>query len=161
MRKETRKEERVVVSNYTVYIANDGTEFDSERACEMHEICAEIDRTEKEVEDIRLPFCAAPLNYDGYTDEDHCEWYKVNNENDYQKLIDYYRARTADEVSIDRPSAYPSVICVSEDVSWTAPYEVEYACGYTLDDMKKTAEGFFAHFGITVKFENMKEGEKV
>ena len=134
MRKETRKEERVVVSNYTVYIANDGTEFDSERACERHEICTEIDRTEKEVESTRFPLCAAPLNYDGYVDEEHCEWYKVNDENDYQKLIDYYRARTANEV-------------------------VENAYGYTLDDMKKTAEGFFAHFGIKVKFENMKEGE--
>lgn len=160
MRKEVRKEERVVVTNHTVYIASDGKEFDDEKSCERHEVCIEIDQAEKDVENLKLNFCAAPLNYDGYVNEEECDWYKVNDETDYQKLLAYYKARTGNKMDINEPFAYPSVICVSEDEAWSGPYELENAYGYTLDDMKKTAERFFAHFGIKVKFENMKGDTK-
>lgn len=157
MRTETRSEERVVTNKYTVYIAEDGTEFDNQKACEKHEIYSAIDKVSEEVEPLEMDFCATPLNYDGYADEEYCRWFKVNDDEDYQKLLNYYRTRTENEVVIDKPLSYPSVICVSEDGWYSDPYESENAFGYTLDDMKNVAKEFFGHFGIEVSFKKTTE----
>ena len=152
MRVEERKEKRVVTDTWKVYIADDGTEFDDKKKCERYEIASNIDKAYKDLELIKMDFVAAPLNYDGCVDEEYCQWYSVENKDDYEKVRAYYDACTVNSVYIDEPSSYPSVICVSESEPWSSPYETEDAYGYTLDDMKNTAKEFFENFGIKVSF---------
>lgn len=151
MRKETRKEERVVTSNYTVYIADDGKEFDDERKCKEYEKKCKLRVIEPKFEAMKIKELngIAPLTENEEFPERDFWWFNLNTEEDYDLIVNYYDALNYDLDYMGEPDTYPTTVCVMESDSYV---ETVY-----LNDIMTMTKWFFGKFGYKVDIK--KKGE--
>ena len=145
MRKETRTEERVVKSNYTVYIADDGKEFDNERKCLNYEHDIAEEKAREAIQHLVLEnITVSPLTiYDDFRDVG-TTWYKVETENDFKLIQEYCDLAYGDYYGPNIKS-YPTTVCIVDSDDW---YEA-----YTLDQLMEQTKEFFGVFGMNVNFD--------
>lgn len=143
MREEKRTEERIVTSTRTIYIADDGKEFDSKTICEEYEREVKEEAAEKIIEKLRINELNGLLpltNNDEWRDCD-VSWFKLNDDSDFGMIYNYYDLRKATEYFYE-PKSYPNIMCVVE-------YDC-YADIYYIDDIIETTKDFYKDFGFDV-----------
>ncbi len=85
MREETR--DMTVQMSKTVYIADDGAEFNNPRDCARYEANVKREAAEKKIEN--LPhFDLLPIGAGEHDDDPNWTWYKVSSEEELQALMD-------------------------------------------------------------------------
>lgn len=145
MQKEKRTEERVVVDNYTVYIADDGTEFDNEKDCIEYEKECIVNSIEPGIEAMKIKRLdgIAPINVDEEFPERDFYWFNIKNADDFDNLIKYYKMRSYDTDYLYMPSEYPALVCLMEGDDYV---ETMY-----FDDIIYNTKWFFNTLGYTVE----------
>ena len=149
MRTEVRKQERVVVNNYTVYIASDGKEFDNRIQCENHETSLIRETAEEACKHLKLKYDFHPIGYEGEYGDTY-SWYKLESEDDFNLVKKFYEL--FEDHYISSPKQYPSILCVTEP-----NYDYSFADFDYLEDMMERTKIFFKEFGINTSFD--KKGE--
>lgn len=146
MRKEVRERQRIV--RESVYIAEDGKEFDNIADCRRYEenlnrkvVFDYIDNTYRvpELDD------QIPIDSDAsFSEFSIYRWYKVNNKEELAKIEEAY----GEPVHNSDNLTYPTYICVeTEDEEYNGqPYF------YTLDEAMRVTRAFFKNFGWKVEF---------
>lgn len=148
MKKEIREEERVVKDKYTVYIAENGKEFNDERDCMRYENELRVRENNNKVDKYRDRDLddMIPIHYDdSFSSFNSYIWFKLNNKEEFTDLDEVFESRC------DEPKSYPSYICIEcegnyEDRGWDTDYS------YTLDESMKITKEYFKNFGIEVEF---------
>ena len=146
MRKEQRTEERVIRDTRTVYIADDGKEFEgykAEEECKYYERKLALKEFEKAVLPLRIDKYDGLLpitNWDEWRDCD-AYWYKIENKSHYDIVEKYYETQGI-ETYFKEPSSYPAIMCVVECDG--------YADGYYLDKLIEITKTYFAELGFAV-----------
>ena len=153
MRKEERTEERIITDTRTVFIADDGTEFDgynAEMKCKEYEKNKEIYKLESEIKKYQIdeyeglfPF---PV-YDEWRDCD-CLWYNIKNKDEYDLIEKYYDLKDKNDIYFSEPKSYSAIMCAVE-------YD-GYTDGYYLDEIIKEIGKFLKCFHMNIE---IKEGE--
>lgn len=145
MREEIRKEERTIVDEFSIYIAEDGKEFESKRECEKYEKQLLVEKyLDRELNDL------IPIHYDSsFSDYNSYRWFKVNNKEEFDDLDEalsdngYYY--------LHEVKTYPNYICLeSEDDYELNGWNTDY--NYNLDESMEIAKAYFDLFGIEVEF---------
>lgn len=150
MKKETRKEERIVVSNHEVYIANDGKEFDNRDECMKYEQELKLSEIEPAFEAMKIAELngLAPITEDTEFPERDFWWFNLTSEDDYQLIERYYDACNIDTEYMTEPDIYPAMVCIMESDDYV---EMRY-----LGSIIMETEWFFKRLGYTVEL--TKEG---
>ena len=142
MKIKERTEQRVVTETYNIYIADDGKEFDTKKQCEMYEKEQLFLKKEKSVNMLKLSYDLLPLTlYDDWRECD-VDWYRIENETQYNTLKEYYELKGSGTEYFSAPESYPATICVTD-------YE-EYAETYYLDTLIEVTKKYFSTFGLNV-----------
>ena len=124
-----------------IYIANDGTEFDTKWKCQKYEEEIEAKARIESIRDLKIEFEGLPLNDDGcYSDTSTYRWYKVCNEEELDKVNEAF-----DDLAI--VSQFPSFICVEmvDDYYTGDTYII------SLEQIISMTQNFFKHFGMEVE----------
>ena len=93
---EIKIKKRFIEEDTKVYIAEDGTGFETERACRNYEDKILHPANIKQAEKLRIKYLdeVIPLSDSGLTDENNAfRWYKVENEENASILNDVYRTK--------------------------------------------------------------------
>lgn len=142
-----KTEIRTQIQEVPVYIADDGTEFNTEAECWDYEVeygnKPKIEKAEKlriiELDNV-MPLIDEELN------EEHTYiWYKLTNEDDFRSVNEVY----SDGWNFAKPLKYPSIMCVKSD---TRDYYGNAYC-YLLSDCKQATEKFWKQMGYKVTIE--------
>lgn len=149
MHYETRKEK--VEKKYTVYIADDGKEFDSESKCREYE--NSIGRKNmKELEPFMVKELKEmiPIHFSAeYSEMCYYTWFKANNKEEFDKIN-----KILDNV-FDEPNEYPYYMCVETE----SEFEGFISDYYTqLPEYKNITRNFWGKLGYELEFK--KKGEK-
>ena len=144
------KRERTVYEE--IYIADDGTQFDTERHCLNYEKEIKMQKNENNAEKLRVHELddLMPL-IDTETYEDHeYVWYKLESEKDFNTL------KEAFEYSKDFtvPDGYPTFYCV-ESFGYDNIYANDNAWTCTLNECKDAAVEFWERFGYKLTFKKV------
>lgn len=144
MKTETRKEEHVIVNERTVYIADDGKEFNSEEECILHETGYEKDYLESKFEAMKIKEFdgIAPLNVDSDWPERDFWWFNLKNKDDYDLIVNYYKTTRLEVDWMREPSTYPALVCMMESY--------DYVDTMYFDSIIKKTKLFFEHLGYTI-----------
>ena len=149
MRTEKREEERIVKDVYTVYIADDGATFDTERECKRYE---EAKEREKKLEaldrfivnEIREMI---PIHYDAsFSECMYYTWLKADNEEELKELRNILNERLS-VFGIEH--TFPFYICYETEEEFDGNPS-NYS--YTLYEGKRITQDFFEKFGYEVIF---------
>ena len=139
----------------TIYIANDGTEFESEYDCKKYEEELNKNKLRAEriakAETLRIPELdnVMPLCDEGMPNENNTyRWYKLETEDDYYALLDIYPCYP------HRAEQFPDIVCIEN--CDCEPYSDD-AYAYYLSEIKRTTERFWDRLGYKLTFE--KKGE--
>ncbi len=142
-----KTEIRTQIQEVPVYIADDGTEFNTEAECWDYEVENEnkskIEKAEK-LRIIELDNVMPLINKELYEDHTYI-WYKLTNENDFRSVNEAY----LDGWNFAKPLKYPSIMCVKSD---TGDYYGN-AYNYLLSDCKQATEKFWKQMGYKVTIE--------
>lgn len=141
---EVKKEIKTVQQEVTVYVAEDGTEFPTSSMCKAYEV---------KLYHNKLLEAIKPLEYredgkrpcDGMDNPEHYfyKWYKVNSQEDVDKLLDVYDTYIKTE-------QFPEYINIQQSDP------DDYSCwSTTLSNCKAYVKEFFADFGIEVEFKEV------
>lgn len=150
---EIKTEKRTVEIEETIYIAEDGKEFSSEKECieyeeelKVKELKAIVDKLEvaKFHELYPLDTCGLCIG-----ENKEYNWYKVNNNNELNTLERYYNKG---ETYLEQ-ERFPEIVCVEHDYC----YPREDAWFYLLSNMKKSTIAFWKEFGLDVEFKKVEE----
>lgn len=146
MRKEVREQQRIV--RESVYIAEDGKEFDNIADCRRYEESLNrkvgFDFIDKEYRipelDDQIPI-HSDASFSGFSTY---RWYKVNNKEELTKIEEAYGEPVYDSDDL----IFPTYICMeTEDEHYNGqPYH------YTLDETMRDTRAFFKNFGWKVEF---------
>ena len=143
MHYETRTEK--IERKYTIYIADDGKEFNSEDECKQYEnsigrknMKALKPFIEEKLKDmIPIHFSAEYSEFSYYT------WFKANNKEEFETIN-----KILDEV-FEEPNEYPYYMCVETESEFDG-YISDY---YTqLPEYKNTTREFWEKLGYKVSF---------
>lgn len=138
------KKQKPITVMKDVYVANDGTEWETQQECERHE--KELLRKEvlKSIAHMAYAKNIFPIDYEF----DECEtywhqWYKVTSQDDLDKLKQIF----------DMPAIvveqFPTYIYVeSTDELYTRDVHAE-----KFEDSLAMIQGFLSHFGLKATFE--------
>lgn len=147
MKIETRKEVKEVVTS--VYIADDGTEFENKHKCETYEYDLKTKQLNEQITKLEIKELndIAPLDTKArYIQDNHnFKWFKVNDKKDVDLIGGVYGD------GIVEPKQYPDIICL----------EIEEGTNYCeswslcLSEMKQETIEFWEHFGLKVNFEEV------
>lgn len=154
MRIEKREEERTIKDVFNVYIAEDGTEFETERECKRYEQNVIRERQLKlldkfmchELEDL------IPIHYDAsFSEFCNYTWFKADNEEELNELEELLGEKLrANWVE----NTFPFYICIEtedEFSGWASEYQ------YTLDESKQIAQNYFKKFGLEIEFKRKED----
>lgn len=140
MKKEIRS--RMVEEKYDVFVAEDGTTFDDESECAEYERNVKMQPVSKlhiEKFDGLVPLT------DGMTcDGNEFYWYKVNDEDDFNTLNEYYEGK------IDEPREY---LCLEVNECYIDGLLMFDVWSYELTDIMGSIKEFMEEFRYKVKFE--------
>lgn len=144
-----RTEVKMVKKEIKIYVADDGTEFNSNVECAKYE--AELKREKLleaakslEIEDLDNEL---PINTDGLPNENnYFTWYKIKDAEDFEIVDNLYNN------SLQTLDSYPEIICVETD-NW----DNDSAWMVKLTDCKRDTEDFWLHLGYEVTFKKIKE----
>ena len=150
MKKEIRS--RIVEEKYDVFVAEDGTTFDTARECVNYEKKRKQQSFIEEAEKLRIEKLDGVIPV---TDIEHREdnkyfWYTVRNKDDLDliaKACGYHNFDEASPMEIN----CPEILCV-ETLDYAEEYEGEIYC-YTLSSIMGNIEEFMDELGYKVKFE--------
>ena len=123
-----------------IYIADDGTQFDTKRHCLEYEKEIEMCKKAKSAEKLRireLDDMMPLINVETYENHEYV-WYKLKNEKDFNTL------KEAFEYSKDFtvPDGYPTLYCV-ESFGYDNIYEDDNTWTCTIDECKDAAVKFW------------------
>lgn len=152
MRVETKTETKTYEVN--TYIADDGKEFATKADCEKYESLLKKKEAENALRELRIPELddITPLHSDpdDFTSYHSFHWYKVENEEDVDKLEQMYEDAGYIINSFDCDT-YPNLLGI-EEVDNLEVYS------YSLTEMKDFVKRFFEdNFDIEVEYKR-KEG---
>ena len=144
---EIRIRKKFIEEEIKVYAAEDGTEFETEKACKNYEDKILHPANIKQAEKLRIKDLdeVIPLSDSGLTDENNTfRWYNVENEDDASILNEAYRT------SFEPPLVYPEIICI--ETAGYEPYKDD-AYSYHVTNLKEITEGFWKKLGYKVTIE--------
>ena len=147
MKVETRTEERLVTTEYKVFVAIDGKEFDSEKSCKKYEKELEVKRLEPMFEKLKIKELDGihPITlWDSEWPEKDYWWCLLKSADDYKTVVDYYDALNISTEYISEPSKYPMMLCIAE--------EDDYIDTYDMDHLMAATKAFYKKFNINVNF---------
>lgn len=135
----------------TIYVASDGKEFDSELRCKRYE--REINLSQLGNDILHLTIMREwygdlyPLSYNTNFDDAYCNWYKLNNADDFDMIARYYSMFDSffGNPRFDKPTSYPCIVCVAE----SREDKYRWAFATTLDNIIQDTKQFFKKFGYT------------
>ena len=151
MRVEERTETRTIKIN--TYVAEDGKEFNTQRECLDYENELKKSDVMKQLDEMRIPELddITPLHSDpnDFTWYHDFRWYKVNNEDDVNKLEQMYVDAGYIINSFDCDT-YPNLFGIEE-----ADNEVY---SYTFTEMQNLVSTFFNEkFGIEIEYKRKED----
>lgn len=133
----------------TIYVAEDGKEFNSAEECKRYEEEQEFERGLERIDKYRIEEMDGqiPLDDDArYSFSFYYRWYRVRNEKELKEIQDVYKE--------DMPpiNKFPTAICME-----MTDRIYQYADIYCtpLDHVKFITEEFFEKLGIKVSFEEV------
>lgn len=139
---EIKQIEKKIVD--TIYVAEDGKEFDNEGFCIIYESELRRKRLMAKVEkfEIKELINVPPLDTQGLEihESNMFRWFNLVNREDFDVLKQLY--------DIDEPKKYPDVICLEIDDTC---HEYE-SFGMYLSDMLQNTIDFFSKHGMEVSF---------
>lgn len=141
------KEETKVVKT-TVYVADDGEKFATERECRRYEEKIALKKSIEVAEKLRIEELdeQLPLVCGEMSENNTFRWYKINNREEFDILCE------ACKEQFEYPDCYPEIICV-ETVGYRAYDDECYI--YYLSGLKRMAEEFYKRLGYKVTFEKV------
>lgn len=149
---KTKIKKKFIEEETRVYVAEDGTEFETEKACRDYEDKILHPVNIKQAEKLRIKYLdgVIPLSNSGLTDENNTfRWYKVENKEDASILNDAYRIKF-------KPSlVYPEIICI--ETAGYEPYKDD-AYAYHVTNLKEITENFWKKLGYRVVIEKEQAG---
>lgn len=142
-----KTEIRTQIQEVPVYIADGGTEFNTEAECWEYEVQnkrkTQIEKAEKlritELDDV------IPLINEDTSVAYVYRWYKLTNKKDFKIVDEAYNCGW----DFAEPLKYPSIMCVE---SYSEGYYGD-AYNYLLSDCKQAAEKFWKQMGYKVTIE--------
>lgn len=144
--KTIKKTIKPIPQDYEVtrYVADDGTEFETERECRQYEGAQKFQKDMEKVNRLRIYNYDdhIPLHADAcYSDCSVYRWYKVNNEEELAEVEEAYGEPT-------KIKQFPTIVCMErEDEDYIGqPYSID------LETIKKNTIDFFEGLGIKVEF---------
>ena len=150
-----KKERRTITTERTIFIAEDGKEFTTEKECKAYEVLLQKQKTKKELiaaaEKLRIPDLdeIVPLNTDANCSENNTfRWYRLNSIEDFnvfEAIYPYY---------LSPPMEYPTIMCI-ENCS-QEPYEDD-GFSTTLEAIKHMTISFWDRLGYEVSLRKVKE----
>ena len=145
-----RIEKRDVTYTHTVYIAEDGKEFNQEYECRWHEQKTMLSVAEDRIKHLKIkPVPDFPL----VSENVNCiSWYNITSENDFDLILNYYKLW--DECFIyesDCPNKYPAIVYVVESTD-----DYSYAYMGNIEDVITDLKNVFLKLGYNAEF---KKGE--
>lgn len=137
---KTRTE--TVTKEMTIYIAEDGKEFSHEGSCKQYERDLERNRKKVEVDKLKVAGNVFPPyivdDIEEIEDETTTTWYRVNNEEELEKICNYYGIHIGRfKHKID---TYPEMIAISR-------YDYEYH-EITLSEFIEKSKSFWRNLGF-------------
>ena len=145
MREEVVEREITRVETKTVYIAEDGTVFDSKWKCQKHEEEIQYEYAQAAIEKYHIEDLnnKTPISDSGDTcDTNEYMWYRVPDAEAETKIRNCYKEAMSG-ISI---KSYPEIIAI-EDPGIDASY------AFTLSDMEELTKNFFNELGVKTTFE--------
>ena len=145
MREEVVEREITRVETKTVYIAEDGTQFDSKWKCQKYEEEVRFENAQAAIEKYHIEDLdnKTPISDSGDTcDTYEYLWYRVPDAAAEAEISNCYK----EAMSNIKIKEYPEVIAIEDP-----GVDAEYA--FTLSDMKELTESFFNELGIKVTFQ--------
>ena len=133
------------VEKKSVYIAEDGTEFDNKWKCQKYEEEVRFEDAQEAIEKYHIEELdnKTPISDSGDTcDTNEYLWYRVPNVEAEAEISNCYK----EAMSGIFIKHYPEIVAI-EDPGVDASY------AFTLSDMEKLTENFFNEFGIKVTFQ--------
>ena len=123
---------KTITKTITKYVADDNTEWDNEEDCLNHE--NECAATKKLIDKLEIEelYGVMPPFHD-VCEDSNFSWYKIQNDDDYKLLKEYYQNQYGENIELD---SLPAIICVEQlDLD-------ESAYIYTLDEIRTEIEKF-------------------
>lgn len=140
--------EKLVKTVVPVYVAEDGTEFETVMDCEKHESNKRREKLIEEAKKLRLEASICPLDTNGseINDNNYFSWYEIKDRKDYLALARVFPEQLRENYEL--PS-YPDIMCVEtsyygegDEYSETADRYISY-----LSAMKNDCVKFWEKFG--------------
>lgn len=145
-----KEETKMVKQIVTLYVAEDGTEFENKWQCEDYEKRNGLGNLIANAEKLRIAELddCLPLSNDGLINDNNAfRWYRLENKEDFEAVHKAYGGYCFTE-----PKDYPEVICV--ETCGYEPYIDDSYC-YYLTDCKIMTEEFWKSLGYKVVFEKI------
>ena len=148
MKKKIITQIQKVRKEIAVYIANDGTKFNTEQEC------LDYERQKDNLIELSKKLQIEELDYlmpliDEETRESHAYmWYKIENTKDFKILAELFKEHGS---NIQELTKYPEIMCIDAYNDYY-PYN-DYACSFTLSDCKQATEKFWEQMGYKVTIE--------
>lgn len=145
-----KEETKLVEQKIFTFIAEDGTEFTTEKECKYYEEMQILNALIEEAEKLRIEEMDEyiPLSNDGLMNKCNTfRWYKLENETDFETLNRAYGNE------LRKPEHFPEVMCVE-----TVGYEsyMDDAYSYDMTTCRTITENFWKKLGYKVTFEAIK-----
>ena len=146
-----KEETKLVEQKVFTFVAEDGTEFITEKECKDYEEKQIFKALIEEAEKLRITELDEhlPLSNDGLANEYNTfRWYKLNNETDFETVNKAYGN------SLNEPKSYPEIMCV-ETIGYEAYMDDAYS--YNMETCKKITESFWKELGYEINFRKVGE----
>ena len=108
-----REEKRAVSMTHTVYVADDGAEFDNRDDCVWHETEVRQHAAEEKIAHL-LHFNLFPVGAGMLDDDPDWIWYKASSEDDLNAIMDAHFEKDADARAF-RAAKFPVWVVVTSD----------------------------------------------
>ena len=144
-----KEETKLVEQKVFTFVAEDGTEFTTEKECKDYEEKQIFKALIEEAEKLRIEEMDEdiPLSDDGLMNECNTfRWYKLKNEADFETLNKAYGN------GLSKPEHFPEVMCV-ETVGYEAYMDDAYS--YDMTTCRTITENFWKKLGYKVTFEKV------
>lgn len=135
-----------------IYIADDGTQFDTKRHCLEYEKEIEMCKKAKDAEKLRireLDDVIPLIDVEIYENREYV-WYKLENEKDFNILKEAFEYSIVFTV----PDCYPILYCV-ESFGYDNIYEDDNTWTCTINECKDAAVEFWGKFGYKLTFKKV------
>lgn len=145
-------EEKSIQKLVNIYVAFDGTEFESINDCEAYENAHIMEKPEVQAaEKLRLPWLDNTVPIEPILMKKSYIWYKLYTKEEFETLKAAYQYNMWDRAGNNYPTGFPTLVCVASNKE---PYvNAQTSTLKTLDELQNKIEVLFDKLGITVTFE--------